>query len=477
MSSELEKKTVKELQALCKEKGVKGYSGKPKADLLKLLQPATVEQPIPVAPCPTPKAKAKGKTKAVPIASEPEPITAPKPKGKVKSDKPIPAQKTTCASRDSLQPPILPTVLGFESAANQLVEWLKGPPSTAGLYGASGIGKTHFIHAFAKALNYTVLEVPNTPDALDTPLLLNRTLHYPRVFSILDDAEKIQKPPKGLQTHLLYIGRDKFPSTYITGPLIQVRRPTALQIAKFLQPRYPSHTVQVLQELAEHNKSDIRHCIQILNSQLTSTTQMKDETLDRDAFEAHAKLYDRSLSFERRIQFAETDPDILLCFAQESIAKLTWENDILSKATDMASMADCISTQAHRVALTTAIPACLPAGTKPPFCSFPLFYGKYSKTEKHKRYLAQLHARKHDLETIPLVRANLMALANDLAEKDYTIPQIATFVLRTIQKEHLTYDLLFDSYEDCCYEGTELEEFDTPLQKELKKQAQAVASL
>ena len=383
------------------------------------------------------------------------------------------ASKTTHASLSaSLQTPTLPQLLGFESAASQLLEWLKGPPTTAGLYGASGIGKTYFIHSFAKAIGYTILELPNTPDAFETPLLHNRTLHYPRALAIQDDAEKIQKPPKGLQTHLLFIGRDKFPSTYITGPLIQVRRPTALQVAKFIHQKNPSYSIQELQVLAEENKSDIRHILQILNTKVSTKaqTQLKDETIDRDAFEAHTKLYDRSLSFDRRTQFAETDPDIILCMAQESIAKITFEDDILVKATAMASMADCIPTQAHRVALTTAIPACLPGATRPPFCSFPLFYGKYSKREKHRKYLAQLHARKHDLETIPLVRANLMNLANELAEEGKPIPEIASAVLRSIQREHLTYDLLFDSYEDCCYEGYELEEFDTPLQKELKKQ-------
>ena len=208
-----------------------------------------------------------------------------------------------------------------------------------------------------------------------------------------------------------------------------------------------------------------------MNSQISSVHQGKDETIDRDGFEAHLKLYDRSLSFDRRTQFAEIDPDIILCLAQESIAKVCYDDDSFVKAMAMASMADCTHTQAHRVALATAIPACLPTQTRPPFCSFPLFYGKYSKREKHKRYLAQLHGRKHDLDSIPLIRANLMQFANNLAEQNKSIPQIATAVLRQIQKEHLTYDLLFDSYEDCCYEGSEVEEFDTPLQKELRKQA------
>jgi hypothetical protein len=106
-----------------------------------------------------------------------------------------------------------------------------------------------------------------------------------------------------------------------------------------------------------------------------------------------------------------------------------------------------------------------------PFIPFPSWYGKYSKREKHRKYLAQLHARKHDLETIPLLRSKLMELANELSEKPY--PEIAKAILKAMQKEHITYDLLFDAYEDCCYEGSELEEFDTPLQKELKKQAQA----
>jgi hypothetical protein len=137
-------------------------------------------------------------------------------------------------------------------------------------------------------------------------------------------------------------------------------------------------------------------------------------------------------------------------------------------------MADCIHTQVHKVALTTAIPACLPENTRPPFFSFPLYYGKYSKREKHKKYLTQLRLYKHDLETIPLLRSKLMELANELSDKSY--PEIAKEILKAMQKEHITYDLLFDAYEDCCYEGSELEEFDTPLQKELKKQAQALES-
>ena len=495
--SDLSGKKVRDLQLICKTKGIKGYSGKSKADLLKLLTPEPIPLTLPaLTPILEPKVKTKAKkTKAkktkqqtpvaplvaplTPVAPLVAPLTPPesppalKPKAKQTTKETKPKNKTTNASRESLLVPILSQVLGFESAASQLTEWLKGPPSTAGLYGASGIGKTFFVHAFAKALNYTVLELPNTPEALETPLLHNRTLHFPRVFAIQDDAEKIQKTPKGLQTHLLYIGRDKFPSTYVTGPLIQVRRPTALQIAKFLGTRYTSIPVPELVVLAEQNKSDIRHILQILNSKISSTSQGKDETIDRDAFEAHTKLYDRSLSFDRRTQFAETDPDIILCMAQESIAKLANEYEVLIKGTDMASFADCIPTQAHRVALTTAIPACLPTTARPPFCSFPLFYGKYSKREKHRKYLAQLHARRHDLETIPLLRSKLMELANELSEKSY--PEIAKAILKAMQKEHITYDLLFDAYEDCCYEGSELEEFDTPLQKELKKQAQACA--
>ena len=162
---------------------------------------------------------------------------------------------------------------------------------------------------------------------------------------------------------------------------------------------------------------------------------------------------------------------MIFCLAQESVARVSYEvSKEFVQAMDVASFADCIHTQAHRVALTTSIPAYLPT-VKPPFVSFPMYYGKYSKGQKHKTYLAQLHARKYDLESIPVMRARVFEKANTLAENGATSEEIAKKVLRMIQREHMTYDLLFDSYEDCCYEGTELEEFDTPLQKEIQRQA------
>lgn len=481
--SALSTKTVKELQALCKEKGIKGYSGKSKADLLTLLTPPPEpikEESVPILiektkPKKEKKPKEPKESKETKETKEKVP-TKQETKSKIKARelKSVKDQQTVNKSNSayplslSLQTP-LTHILGFESAATQLIEWLKGPPTSAGLYGASGIGKSYFVEEFAKAINYTLLHIPYNTDTLDTPLLQNRTLHFPRIFAVCDDAEKIQKTPKNLQTHLLYVGRDKFAPTYLTGPLIQVRRPTALQIAKFLHIQYSSYTIQELQELAEQNKADIRHILKILES---TVSQNKDETIDQDAFQAHIKLYDRDMSFEKRTQFAETDPDMIFCLAQESVPRISpFVSKEFIKAMDVASLADCIHTQAHRVALTTSIPAYLPPTVKPPFVSFPMYYGKYSKGQKHKTYLSQLHARKHDLESVPVLRAKLFEKANELAESGFTNEQIASAVLKTIQREHMTYDLLFDSYEDCCYEGSELEEFDTPIQKEIQRQA------
>jgi hypothetical protein len=65
------KKTKEELVALCKEQGIKGYSGKKKADILLLLNKKPIEEPIAKEPTKnvSPLRYPGGKTRAIAILS------------------------------------------------------------------------------------------------------------------------------------------------------------------------------------------------------------------------------------------------------------------------------------------------------------------------------------------------------------------------------------------------------------------------
>lgn len=474
-----EKQTLASLKQLCKEKGIKGYSTKSKAELIALLmntQPSIPEvKEVKEVKSKKPKVEKPKvekpkvekpqieKTKVEKPQIEKPKVEKPKVKPKVKAQ----VQKVEKVNKE-LNVPTLSHILGFESAAALLTPWLASSPSTAALYGATGIGKTYFAHEFCKALGYTIIEVsPN--DLLDHPMVYNRSLK-PNCLILVDDTEKVPKftSKKPIQTHILFVGRDKPAQTAIQGPLIQVRRPTAIQIAKWLVPQFPTYSQAQIQTLADENQSDIRHILQTLQSGFHLQGQGKDQTIDKEANECVAKLYNNSLSFDRRMQYTETDLDIIQCLLQEGVPKATNSLESCLQALEVASQADLTPHQTGRVALTTGIVTPLQPASAP-FCFFPAWYGKYSKREKHRKYLTRLHGAKHDLESIPILRARVLEEASALGEQGISISNIAKQVLQMIEKQNLIYDDLFDSYEDCCYEGTELDEFDTPLQKEIKR--------
>ncbi len=458
--ADLASKTVVQLQALCKEKGIKGYSGKKKGELITLLQPplAPVVEVKVEEPKPEPKPKTKTKAKSEPKSKPKEKLQItevknPKPKTKVKS-KPIPftpIQLPPC--------PTFPHILGFEDEAKILHQWLSNPPSMASLFGPTGIGKTYFVEEFFKALQYKVIESPTDelPDILYTPSYISKKV------VLMDNAEK---PPKlsnqTLLTHLLVIGRDK-----LTAPIqMKMNKPSVTSITKYLQKRYPKQTKEQLQEVIEEHNQDLRHILLTLESGFQKATS-KDETVNKDAWQATAKLYDTQIPFDTRMAFAEIETDFVSHLVQDGIPKATFDMDSATRALDQLSTTDITRHTTGKLSMLVATVSKLDQA-KPyvPFIPFPSWYGKYSKREKHKRFL---NGKRLDIEAMGVLRASLLDKANDLANEGKSMDVIAKECISLLQKYRLQYDDLFEMYDEFLYEGSEVDECIPELAKKIKE--------
>jgi hypothetical protein len=464
--------TLKELQAKCKEQGIKGFSGKKKAELIALLTPVEspltpVETPLtPVESPLTPKVeeppKPKGRKKkevAKPEVAKPVEVKskkpkkekieivkeAPKPKAKSsKITKPIPKP-----SKDLGAVPNLPNILGFEDEAKILHQWLSNPPSVACLYGPTGIGKTLFAHEFFKTLQYKVIESPTDelPDILYTPS------YIPKQVVLMDDAEKAPKlPNQQLQSHILLIGRDK-----LSAPIqLKVNKPSMTNLTNWLLKKYPKKTKEQLQVIIEEHEHDLRHIILSIESGF-SGAKGKDETLNKDAWHCASKLYKTNLSFDTRTAYAEIETDFVSHLVQDGIPKATENLDDAMKALDQLSTTDVTRHTTGKLAMLVATVSKLNA-TKIPFTPFPSWYGKYSKREKHKRFL---NGKRIDIEGMGVLRERVLDAANDGATPKECY--------KLLQKYGLTYDDLFEMYDEFLYEGSEVGEFLPEFAKEMKK--------
>jgi hypothetical protein len=463
--ADLDTKTLKELQALCKEKGIKGYSGKKKADLIALLvvkqpePPKFVPESIPLTPA-SPSPLTEPKPKKEKIKKEPKPkkekvkveITKPEKPKKVK-----PKEKVIQPPKDIGAVPVFNHILGFTDEAITLHQWLSNPPSVASLYGPTGIGKTYFVFEFFKALGYTVIESPTDelPDVLYNPSYISKNV------VLMDDAEKAPKlPNQPLQTHILLVGRDK-----LTAPLqLKVNKPTMTALTAWLLKRYPTRTKEQIQQIVEEHEHDVRHILLTLESGFTGAAR-KDETINKDAWHCASKLYNTDLSFDRRMAYAEVETDFVTHLIQDGIPKATYDLDNATKAFDQLSTTDITRHTTGKLSMLVATVSKLDS-TKPPFTPFPSWYGKYSKREKHKRFL---NGKRLDIEAMGLLRQTIVQKANEEAEQGKTTQQIANECTKILQQYHVTYDDVFEMYDEFLYEGSEIDEFTPELAKAMKK--------
>ncbi len=452
---DLTNKTLKELQTLCKEKGIKGYSGKKKAELLELLKPQPIVEPTPSISVETktkpPKEKKEKKEKVK--------LEITKPEKKKQKEKPIQPPKDLGAV------PIFPHILGFEDEAIILHKWLSKPPSMAAIFGPTGIGKTYFVEEFFKAMNYKVIEsfTDELPDILYTPSYISKKV------VIMDNAEKAPKLlNQPLLTHLLVIGRDKLSADL----QLKVNKPSVSAITKFLLKKYPKQTKEKLQKVAEEHNQDLRHILLTLNSGF-HTASTKDETLNKDAWHCASKLYNTQIPFDTRMAFAEIETDFVSHLIQDGIPKATFDLDSAMKALDQLSTTDITRHTTGKLSMLVATVSKLKQ-TKPyvPFVPFPSWYGRYSKREKHKRFL---NGKRIDIEAMGVLRASMLDKANESANEGKSIDEIAKECISLLQKYNLQYDDLFEMYDEFLYEGSEVDECIPELAKKIKEQEKAFA--
>jgi hypothetical protein len=456
--------TVVELQALCKEKGIKGYSGKKKAELVALLTPPVeevkVDPPTPLTE-PEPKPKVKGRKKKevdkpkveVTVKKEKLEITKTKAKPKAKPKEPP-------KPKDLGTVPTFPHILGFEEETSILHQWLSNPPSVASLYGPTGIGKTFFVHEFFKTLDFKVIESPTDelPDILYTPSYISKKV------VLMDDADKAPKlPNQPLLTHILLVSREKL-SLGQNPNQLKVNKPSVTTLTKWLLKQYPKRTKEEIQEIIEDHEQDLRHILLTLDSGFTQAAK-KDDTINRDAWHAASKLYNTDLSFDKRMAYAEIETDFVTHLIQDGIPKATFDLENAVHALDQLSTTDITRHTTGKLSMLVATVSKLDS-KKPPFTPFPSWYGKYSKREKHKRFL---NGKRLDLEGIGLLRQTIVDKANEFAEQGQTNEQIAKEVLKQLQLYHVTYEDIFEMYDDFLYEGSEVDEFTPELVKTIQK--------
>lgn len=458
----IETLTVKELQDLCKRKGLKGYSGKKKAELLLMLG----------ARC---GAGAEAVTSVI--------IKTPSPSPAAQQPKAAPAS----SSNLPLTPPSLP-LLGFVKEAEELLRWLSQPPSVAVIYGPSGIGKTLFAHTFFTALNYSVIEINSVDDEI-----IHESSVDSRRIALLDDVEKFSKLPskKSPLTHLLVIMRDK-PTSAGTALVLKVNRHSTPSLLRWLVAKFPNAVEEDLRDLCEKNNGDVRHILITLSSAFPGADK-KDEILEKDAWSAVGTIYSgsggsggTSRSFVSRMEHALIDLDMILCLIADGLPKVSGEGSSLESLVDAyehLSMTDTMRHQDGRAAgvvcVIGKVKEALPEA-KSPFVPFPAWYGKYSKTEKQKKWIADWRRRCQIagsdsvvLETLGLWRTTLLHRVGELdleglSEKD-AISLCAKYVLKEMGRMRLDYDDVFEKYPEMLLDGAEIEELDERVVKEVKR--------
>jgi hypothetical protein len=451
--------TLKELQSKCKDQGIKGYSGKKKAELIALLTPVDNPPLIPNVEEPplTPKPKGRKKKEVAKSVEVEVPKPEPKPKKekvKVEITKPEKSKKVKPKSKPSNPKdlgvvPTFPNILGFEDEAKVLHQWLSNIPSVACLYGPTGIGKTFFVHEFFKALQYKVIEssTDELPDILYNPSYISKNV------VVMDDAEKAPKlPNQQLQTHILLVGRDK-----LSAPIqLKVNKPSVTNLTNWLLKKYPKKTKEELHEIIEEHEQDLRHILLSLTSGF-SGAKGKDETINKDAWYCASKLYKTNTPFDTRMAYAEVETDFVSHLIQDGIPKATEDMEDAMKALDQLSTTDVTRHTTGKLSMLVATVSKLNA-TKVPFTPFPSWYGKYSKREKHKRFL---NGKRITTEGMGVLRDIVLDAANNGSTPKECY--------KLLQQYRLTYDDLFEMYDEFLYEGSEVGEFLPDFAKEMKK--------
>ena len=440
---------VAELQKLCKEKGVKGYSGKKKDELIALLS---------VEPAP------------VPLRSSAEVIIIPKP-ATLKPAAPL------CSPPPLNKPNLSHRLFGFEKESDSLFSWFtaykKGKPYPPFcLYGPSGIGKTFFVHEFFKALCICVKEDFESDDIenkksffYDSPPIT------PSVF-VFEYIDKAPKPVAPLAVPLVLIGREKPTGMPKESVLAKLGKPPSAALAKWLVAKFPGVKQEEIASLVQMNEGDIRHILLTLESGFIGDLS-KDTLVQKDAFSATAALFNTGLSFEKRCANATLELDMTTCLIHDGMLRCgaSLEDDLLD-AYSALSLTDCMRHQDQKAACAVSVVGLLGAD-KPPFFYFPPWYGKYSKTEKHKRWLAdwrRLGVRGgYDLDSMLLFREALCEKGGALADAGASLEEIALATWKTIKGAGVKVENVFEELEEFLLEGNQVSEFDSGIVKAILK--------
>ena len=437
---DLESLKLPALIALCKEKGIKGYSGKKKAEVLELLKipekvPGNLLEKV------NPK---KSRTSGKRLEKFPEKVPE-----KQKSS------GTVSGTSPNILPdvcPSFPDLFGFDDITPLFYKWLKEKPSVAYLYGQAGVGKTSFVWKMLGAMGVEV-------DSYDMNILGSSNSIVPRV-AVWDDCEKPGKPPS-VKTHLVIIGRDKF--TYVPKESLHVcvSKPRVTSLAKWLLPKYPQYTIDEINNLCKLNDGDIRHILLTLEAGVFTDAE-KDTIVQKDAFSATGALFNTSLSLDKRIESASLEPDMTLCMVFDALPKCGVELEDVLKGIDSLSYTDCLRHQEGR--WMGAVDAVSRTGpTKMPFLLFPSWYGKYSKGEKHKRWVS---GWRKDVDTMIVLRNRIVDYANQVPEEG---DALSRRVLKEIHKHGLTFTNLFEELDEFLFEGCEVDDFTDEFKKQIKK--------
>ena len=442
-----------ELVALCKEKGIKGYSGKKKAEVLELLKKVTstpepnLEEKQKEEKKLTSK-KSQTSQKVLPTLPPPSrPKLLPTPRG---------SSGEVLGKKYPEVCPNFPGLFGFDEITPLFYKWLKEKASVSYLYGPAGVGKSCFIWRLLEAIGVKGIEV----DSFNMDILASANSLVPRV-AVWDDCEKPGKPPLGIKTHLIIIGRDKF--TYVPKESLHVcvSKPRVASLAKWLLPKYPSYTIDQLNNLCKLNDGDIRHILMTLKAGVFTDCE-KDMIVQKDAFSATGALFNTSLSLDKRIENASLEPDMTLCMVFDALPKSGIELEDVLKGLDSLSYTDCLHHQEGRwMGVVDAVQRAGP--TKMPFLLFPSWYGKYSKGEKHKRWLGSW---KKDLDTMLVLRNRIVEFANEVPEEgDALVKRVS----KEIHKHGLLYGNLFEELDEFLFEGSEISDFTDDFKAKLKK--------